>query len=80
MTDLINSNTFSCCLHSKDEVQFFHLNLPSNTHLSPATDVMRYGPSQLGLNFSQAGFLVFPKTFLNTKSPGANGLSFTFIS
>ena len=37
---------------------------------------MRYGPSQLGPNFSQAGFLVFPTTFLKTKSPGANGLNF----
>ena len=37
---------------------------------------MRYGPFQLGPNFPQAGFLVFPTTFLNTKSPGTNGLSF----
>ena len=32
-TALINSSTFLDCLHSKDGVQFFHLNLPSSTHL-----------------------------------------------
>ena len=32
-TALINSNTFLGCLHSNDGVQFFHLNLPSSTHL-----------------------------------------------
>ena len=41
---------------------------------------MRYGPSQLGPNFPHAGFFAVPKTFLNTKSSGANGLSFTFAS
>ena len=32
-TDLISSSTFFGCLHSKDGVQFFHLNLPSSMHL-----------------------------------------------
>ena len=46
----------------------------------PATKVMRYGPSQLSPNFPQAGSLIAPKTFFNTKSPGANDLSFTLVS
>ena len=46
----------------------------------PATEVMRYGPSQLGPNFPYAGFFAVPRTFLNTKSPGTNGLSFTLAS
>ena len=45
-----------------------------------ATEVMRYGFSQLGLNFPHAEFFAVPKTFLNTKSPGTNGLSFTLAS
>ena len=46
----------------------------------PATEVMQYGPSQLGPSFPHAGFFAVPKTFLNTKSPGTNGLSFTLMS
>ena len=30
---LINSSTSLGCLHSKDGVQFFHLNLPSGMHI-----------------------------------------------
>ena len=41
---------------------------------------MRYGPSQSGLNFPYAGFLVMSKTFFNTKSLGASGLNFTLAS
>ena len=41
---------------------------------------MQYGPSNLGHNFPQVGFLAIPKTFLNTTSPGASGLSFTLSS
>ena len=41
---------------------------------------MRYGISQLGPNFPHNGFFVVPKTFLNTKSLGANGLSFMLVS
>ena len=41
---------------------------------------MRYGHSQLGPNFPYDGFLAVPKTFLNTKSPGASGLNFTLAS
>ena len=43
-----------------------------------ATEVIRYGPSQLGPNFPHAGFFAVPTTVLNTKSLGANGLNFTF--
>ena len=32
-TALTNSSTFLGCLHFKDGVQFFHLNLPSSMHL-----------------------------------------------
>ena len=32
-TALTNISTFLGCLHSNDGVQFFHLNLPSSTHL-----------------------------------------------
>ena len=41
---------------------------------------MWYGPSQLGPNFPQTGFLAVPKTFLNTKFLGASGLNFTLAS
>ena len=34
-----------------------------------ATEVMRYGPSQLGPSFPHFRFLAAPRTFLNTKSP-----------
>jgi len=43
----------------------------------PATEVIRYDPSQLGPNFPHAGFFAVPTTFLNTKYLGANGLNFT---
>ena len=46
----------------------------------PATEVMRYGPSQLGPSFLHVGFFTMPRAFLNTKSPYANGLSFTLAS
>ena len=36
--------------------------------------------SWLGPNFPHAGFFAVSKTFLNTKSPGANGLNLTFES
>ena len=78
ITFLINSNTFSDYLHSKDEV-LSSKSSKKYAHI-PATDVIRYGPSQLGPNFPQVGFLVFPTSFLKTKSPGANGFNFTFIS
>ena len=45
-----------------------------------ATEVMQYGHSQLGPNFPHVGFFTVLKTFLNTKSPSTNGLSFTLAS
>ena len=70
---LFNNNTFSGCLHSKGVVLQVHLSLQGSP--ITATDVMRYGPSQLGPSFPYAGFLAVPKTFLNT-----SGLSFTLAS
>ena len=32
-TAFINNNTFSDCLHSRDGVQYFHLDLPDNIRL-----------------------------------------------
>ena len=46
----------------------------------PATEVIRYGPSQFGPSFLHARFFAVPKTFFNTKSPGTSGLSFTLVS
>ena len=46
----------------------------------PATEVMRYGRFQLGPNFPHAGFFAVHRTFLNTESLGANGLSFILAS
>ena len=75
----INNNIFSGCLHSRGVVLHFHLGLQDNTPI-PAIEVMRYGPLQLDPNFPHAGFFAVPKNFLNTKSLGASGLSFTLAS
>ena len=40
----------------------------------------RYGLSQLGPSFPYVGFFAVPRTFLNIKSPGISGLSFTLAS
>ena len=45
-----------------------------------ATEVMRYGPFQLGTNFPHARFFAVRSTFLNTKSLGVNGLNLTLVS
>ena len=76
--NFINNNTFSGCLHSKGVVLHVHLSLQGAP--IPATDAIQYGPSQLGPSFPYAGFLAVPKTFLNIKSPGTSGLSFTLAS
>ena len=65
----INNNTFSGYLHSRDAVQLFPLDLQDDTHLS-----------QLGPNFPHVRFFAVLKTFLKTRSPTVNGLSFTLAS
>ena len=41
---------------------------------------MQYGLSQLVPSFPHAKLFAVPRTFVNTKSPGTNGLSFTLAS
>ena len=76
----INNNTFLGSLHSRGVVQHFHLEFQDNMHLFQPPRWCDITLPNLGPNFPHAGFFVVPKTFLNTKSPGASGLSFTLAS
>ena len=76
----INNSTFVGYLHSRVAVQHFS-SIPSRKYTPiPATKIIWYDLSQLGLNFPHAGFFAVPITFLKTKSLGANGLNFTLES
>ena len=76
----INNNTFASYLHFQGRGTTFSSKSSRKYVLIPAIEVIWYDPSQLGPNSPQARFFVVPKTFLNSKSLGANGLNLTFES
>ena len=73
----INNNTFIGYLHSRGAVQHFRLDLLGSIHLY---QLPRWYGMTFPNNFPYVGFFVIPTTFLNTKSPRANGLNFTLKS
>ena len=76
----INNSTFTSYLHSKVVVQIFRLDLLGSMLLCLLPRWYFMVLPNWALTSPMLGFFTVPSTFLTTKSPGANGLNFTFES